>query len=427
MALSNSFADFPEDLPIGVWGQTEIGHQWLKQRYQVSPIALACIFGFTETCLIPGISAAGATPNARRHTALADAEFLYNGCSGSCHYALPPLEAGLSPTLITRAVWEKLHWPLYLFNAGLPEPPTVPTIDLQSKPAQCLSSGQAMESTLALDLFEQGLSWGLKFVELARLYPHTNCPKERRVWNTVVPWHHPAIEAQNHPLEQNYLILGECVVGGTTSALAVLLGLGIDAIGKVNSSHANCNHAQKTKIVQQGLANAALSPQADPLNVVAALGDPMQIVAAGMALTASQYIGVLLAGGTQMLAVYALAAALAAYHGISWDAQKVVVGTTRWVMEDPTSNPAGLIAAIGQHFGPDHLPCTLTTQLNFAHSHHAQLRAYEQGYVKEGVAAGGSAIAASLSAGCQKPDLLLTIDELTDRYISWRNQIFNDS
>ena len=53
-----------------------------------------------------------------------------------------------------------------------------------------------------------------------------------------------------------------------------------------------------------------LPPDADPLAVIAAVGDPMQIAVAGMAIAASQHRPVLLAGGTQMLAVHALMQAL---------------------------------------------------------------------------------------------------------------------
>jgi NaMN:DMB phosphoribosyltransferase len=50
------------------------GQQWLRRYRGCSPV-FACIFGFTQTGLIPGISAAGATPEARQYTAIADAEF----------------------------------------------------------------------------------------------------------------------------------------------------------------------------------------------------------------------------------------------------------------------------------------------------------------------------------------------------------------
>ncbi|NET54257.1 MAG: TIGR00303 family protein, partial [Merismopedia sp. SIO2A8] len=63
---------------IRVYTQRRQGHQWLQQ-YQKCPPVIACILGFTATGLIPGISAAGATPSARQYTAIADAEFLVKG------------------------------------------------------------------------------------------------------------------------------------------------------------------------------------------------------------------------------------------------------------------------------------------------------------------------------------------------------------
>jgi NaMN:DMB phosphoribosyltransferase len=147
----------------------------------------------------------------------------------------------------------------------------------------------------------------------------------------------------------------------------------------------------------------------DILELVAAIGDPMQPVVAGMLLTASRDCGVLLAGGTQMLAVYALAQALAtADPPILWRPEQVVVGTTRWVAEDPTGDTIALAQAIGP------VPL-LATQLDFRHSRWPQLRAYEQGFVKEGVGAGGLAIGASLSAGWTQHDLLSAIENLCDR------------
>jgi len=103
-----------------------------------SPV-FACVLGF-ETGLIPGISAAGATPEDRQYTTIADAEFCTTVPSPS-PYPLPPLYAG-APVLISRAVVEALEIPVYLFNAGLPQPPDVPAIDLVGS-ARCLSQGCA--------------------------------------------------------------------------------------------------------------------------------------------------------------------------------------------------------------------------------------------------------------------------------------------
>ncbi len=141
----------------------------------------------------------------------------------------------------------------------------------------------------------------------------------------------------------------------------------------------------------------------------------MQIVAAGMAIAASCRCGVLLAGGTQMLAVYALAEALALtaslmnQYSLIWQPEQVVVGTTRWVAEDSTGDTVGLARKIGT------VPL-LATGLSFATSCYPQLQAYEQGYVKEGVGAGGCAIAAHLYQGWSQIQLLQTIESLVERY-----------
>lgn len=385
---------------IRIYTQIPQGHQWLQQYQGRRPI-LACILGYTSTALIPGISAAGATPEDRRYTAIADAEFLVNGVTPQPQYPLPPLTAGASPVLISRAVVEALKLPVYLFNAGLPQPPAVPAIDLGGVPAKCLSSGNALPLSTVKHLFEQGLKWGQKLADVT---------------------------------EGGYLILSECVVGGTTTALSILTGLGIRADGKVNSSHPTCNHAQKWQIVQQGLGRAGL--ESDPFQLVAAVGDPMQIAAAGMVIAATRSCGVLLAGGTQMLAVYALAQALSQQptsisetlmgeeetgkegflpssnppiSPLIWQPERIVVGTTRWVAEDPTGDTVGLARDIGG------VPL-LATQLSFATSRYQQLQAYEQGYVKEGVGAGGCAIATHLYQGWNTVQLLQAIEALVERY-----------
>ncbi len=372
---------------IRVYTEIAQGQRWLQQYQGKRPI-FACILGFTATGLIPGISAAGATPDSRQYTAIADAEFLINGVTSQPQYPLPPLEAGASPVLISRAVVEAFNLPVYLFNAGLLHPPAVPAIDLGGVAASCLTSGKAMPLETVKHLFEQGLQWGEQLAVAA----------------------------------DGYVIIGECVVGGTTTALSILTGLGIAATGKVNSSHPQCNHAQKWEVVQAGLRkweNKSLT--FDPFELVAAVGDPMQIAAAGMAISASRHGGVLLAGGTQMLAVYALAEALVKHQklrdetkaigsqfSLAWQPTQIVVGTTRWVAQDTTGDTVGL-AQLGN------VPL-LATQLSFSTSRYPQLQAYEQGYVKEGVGAGGCAIAAHLYKNWSIVQLLQAIEDLSERY-----------
>jgi uncharacterized protein (TIGR00303 family) len=362
---------------IRIYTQIEQGEKWIA-KYRCCLPVFACVLGFTETGLIPGISAAGSTPEARKYTACADAEFLYYGGGRKPVYPLPPLTAGASPVIISRAVIEALKIPVYLFNAGLPQPPAVPVIDLGGAPAQCLSTGAALTITTVHHLLKQGLLWGER---LAASVP------------------------------QAYVILSECVVGGTTTALGILTGLGINAVGKVNSSHPVCNHTQKWSIVQAGLekmrvsGRKSLSTSIDPLALVAGVGDPMQVVVAGMAIAASRHCGVLLAGGTQMLAVYALINAIADAYALSWQPAQVVVGTTRWVAEDPTGATVDLALSLGKT-----IPTLLATQLSFANSRYPQLQAYEQGFVKEGIGAGSACIAAYLSQNWQQDQLLTAIE-----------------
>ena len=199
--------------------------QWCD-RYRGQRPLLACVLGFTATGLIPGISAAGATPDDRRITALADAEFLIEGPVRSPRFPLPPLQAGASPVLITRAVTTGLDLPVWLFDAGLAQALSVPAIALAGEPARCLTTGQALSRATVDQLLAAGLAWG------------------DRLASELDP--------------ASYGLVAECVVGGTSTALALLLGLGIDAADKVNSSHPTCNHSQKWQIAQAGLARSGL-------------------------------------------------------------------------------------------------------------------------------------------------------------------------
>ncbi len=368
---------------ISIYTEFDRAQHWID-RYRGQLPHFVCVLGFTETALIEGISAAGQHPSDRLWTAHADAEFLVNGISAAVTFPLPPLIAGVSPTVISRAIVQALKIPTFLIDAGLPQSLSVPAQILSKTVARCVSTGDALPIALVQDLFAQGLAIG-------------------RDWSLRYPG--------------QVLMIGECVVAGTTTALAVLMGLGIDAAGRVNSSHPTCNHTQKQALAMEGLLRAKIltnrpqTPNAggfDPervFRVLAAVGDPMQPVAAGMAIGASQASGVLLAGGTQMLAVYAVAQALATAQTLPWNPDQVVVGTTRWVAEDPSGDTVGLARSIGP------VPL-LATALNLSSSRYESLRLYERGFVKEGVGAGGCAIAAALYQDWSNSMLVETIEDL---------------
>jgi uncharacterized protein (TIGR00303 family) len=353
---------------INIHTQPQLAQAWLE-RYRGQRPYFVCILGFTDTCLIPGISAAGLTPHDREFTALADGEFLRLGVQPAYQYPLPPLIAGASPAIITRAILANLEIPITLLNSGLPHLPNFDCIDLGGKPAACLSTGRAMSIELVQHLWQQGLLWGERLI-------------------------------QSFP----YLIIGECVVGGTTTALALLTALGAQADGKVSSSHPECNHAQKKLLVEQGLQQVSVI--AHPWEILAAIGDPMQVVAAGMAVAASRYGGALLAGGTQMLAVYALIQRLVDIElAENCRLEHIAVGTTGWVANDFSADALGLAESLSPAI-------FLSAQMKFAHSGYEQLRMYDRGFVKEGVGAGGAAIAASLYRDWGNQEVLQATESL---------------
>ena len=326
----------------------------------------------TDTAAVPGISAAGASPQARLGTAAADAELLLLGPGGRRCHALPPLPAGVSPALISHVVLSQLGLleRTQVLDLGCAIAAAVPHLRLpgleSAGPARCLSTGQALASARVAALVQRGSAWG-------------------RRWDPAEP-----------------LLLAECVPGGTTTALAVLEGLGVAAAGLVSGSLHQPAHGLKSALVTQGLAAAGFEAAelaavadpltfAEPLNVLAALGDPMQAFAAGLVGEAAvRGVPVLLAGGSQMAAVLALALAVAEPGQRPALAERLVVATTAWVAEEAGSNLALLLERIGARWQVR--PRLEVAALRFHGCSSAALRDYERGYVKEGVGAGGLAL-----------------------------------
>lgn len=332
----------------------------------------------TDTAAVPGISAAGATPASRRRTAAADAELLLLGPAAERPHALPPLPAGVSPALISHVVLRELGLVPLLVDLGCPVAPAVSHLRLPGPagagPARCLSGGAALDPGRLEALLALGRRWG------ERLAP-------------------------GRPL-----LLAECVPGGTSTALAVLTGLGVAADGLVSGSLRHPDHGRKAALVAQGLAAAGLEGgDGAALRVAAAVGDPMQPLAAALVLAAAAAgRSVLLAGGSQMAAVLALALALAPPSLRPAVAAAAAVGTTAWVAHEADSDLALLLQRIGARWGVE--PLAFAADLRFPEPCHPALAAYENGYVKEGVGAGGLALLWQLS-GRPAPALARLCDQ----------------
>jgi len=207
------------------------------------------------------------------------------------------------------------------------------------------------------------------------------------------------------------LVLGESVPAGTTTALAVMLALGYAAEGRVSGSMPGNAHALKSRVARAALEASGLRPGAarrDPIAALMQVGDPMQPLAAGIAIAAAAAgCDVLLAGGSQMVAVAAVLKELAGV-GVF---ERVAVGTTRWVVEDPSADVAGLACEVSPHLA------VLAANLNFSASRHPGLREYERFLVKEGVGAGGACIAALLALEPDLDGLHRAIDSVYDELL----------
>lgn len=349
----------------------------LVQRFgkSMAPHFLLCAAG-SELSDREGISAAGVSGKDRRLTPAIDAEALLSGRPLSAD-SLPVSPRGIvSPVVLSRAALQLAGATVSIVDCGCFVPPAVDHISFNEGVGRCPSSGRAMDLIAVRRLFDAGLRIG------------------KELCNT-----HDA------------LVIAECVPGGTTTALGILLALGYKVEGLVSSSLPIANHPQRQRLIFEGLNAAGEGPQyyrAAPLASVAAVGDPMQAFVAGAVLAASPKIPVIMGGGAQMLAVYALLKALIDCNHCQGAIDSVVVATTKWVAFDRGAGSGSLANVIGAPF--------VAACPDFYQSRHAGLQAYEEGNVKEGVGAGASMVVANIR-GSDESTIIRAIDSCYDEMV----------
>ncbi|MDI9609156.1 MAG: TIGR00303 family protein [Candidatus Verstraetearchaeota archaeon] len=336
-----------------IFGHDERRCREFIERIDGSRPLFACVIASTETAKIPGLSAAGAMPEITDYTPPADVELLFYG-KCKCIDGVPVTPDGIpTPALITMSALRLSGMPCFVVNGGLKVLPKVPFFEVGGSPGKDIRSGRSVESPQ--EVYERSSIIGRQLSKLA-----------------------------------DYLVVGESIPGGTTTALSVLLAMGVDARRKVSSSMPNNPHDLKMRVVEAALGTAGISfgsLQRDPFRAISSVGDPMMPAAAGLIAGAAEEVPVIMAGGTQMCAV------LKVIESISPDVlSNLAIGTTKWILEDKTSDIRELISKIAP------VP-VLAAGLDFSSSKYSGLRAYELGVAKEGVGAGGSSIAAMLSSG----------------------------
>ncbi len=318
----------------------------------------ACSFlfaiSYTETATIPGLTIAGANTELLKFTPAADAEYIHYGrCR--CIDSIPATPDGKpTPAIITKTALGLANIPITVIDSGLAVKPILPHIDINSRFGRNIAVEKALELKDVTGNYEMG----------------------RLIGKQV---------SKNNDL----LIIGESIPGGTTTALGVLLLLGYDAYNKVSSSMPHNPHQLKNKIVEKSMLKSGIKPgdhQNDPFGAISHLGDPMMPTVLGMVREIlSNNKKVMLAGGTQMCCIVALAKSL----NIRFN-NNLCIGTTSYVVNDVESGMQELLSQIA-----DDVPI-LYSDLGLDRSTKAGLRSYSEGFVKEGAGAGGATIAAYL-------------------------------
>jgi len=304
------------------------------------------VISYTETCEIPGITFAGADKDSIQFTPPADAEYLHYGyCKTIDKIPMTP-DGKPTPGLLTKTALESASIPHLTINAGSKISPQLPFIDTGLSFGKNISTHDAMTDSQVSHAVDSGKIVGRNLASL------TDC-----------------------------LIIGESIPGGTTTALAVLKALGFDA--KVSSSIPNNPVELKNQIVNSALERLDSD---QPYNIIAKVGDPMIPFVAGMLSSASEVSKVMLAGGTQMTAVLAFASK------IGFNEDNTAIGTTSYITDDQSANFKNLVTKIAD------IPA-ISVNPGLKNSQYSGLKAFSEGFAKEGVGAGGSIISSMLKTG----------------------------
>ncbi|MEK0322706.1 MAG: TIGR00303 family protein [Nitrosopumilus sp.] len=316
------------------------------------------VISYTETCEIPGITFAGADKNSIQFTPPADAEYLHYGyCKTIDKIPMTP-DGKPTPGLLTKTALESASIPHLTINAGSKISPQLPFIETGLSFGKNISTQDAMTDSQVSHAVEYGRIVGRNMASL------TDC-----------------------------LIIGESIPGGTTTALAVLRAFGFDA--KVSSSIPNNPIELKNQVVDSALERINSD---HPYSIVAKVGDPMIPFVAGMLSSASDVSKVMLAGGTQMTAVLAFASK------IGFNEENTAIGTTSYITDDKSANFKNLVTKISD------IPA-ISVNPGLKNSKYSGLRAFSEGFAKEGVGAGGSIISSMLKTGNDSAKFL----ELTEK------------
>ncbi len=299
-------------------------------------VSFVLCIGNTKTAEIPGITVAGANPELIKFTPPADAELLYYGECKIIPFPPATPDGKPTPALITHTALKLTDVQLFVVDSGLVLKPRIPHATINAPVGENIAEGDAMGLDRVLESFEYAKILGREISK--------NC---------------------------DVVMIAESIPAGTTTAGAVLKALGIEA--KVSSSMPENPVELKAKVIDKAVSRVNTD---DPLEIVAKVGDPVIVGVSGIALGSRK--PVILAGGTQMAAVS---------HVVRRINEKfeVNIATTVYVAEDETADIVSITPEDAN---------VIAVDPGLGSSSKEGLRAYAQGFVKEGVGAGGSTLLA---------------------------------
>ena len=354
---------YSKELGIKFFGNESNKKRKLKRidilKKNINNFKIFLVIAGTNTSQIQGISAAGINAKSRRITALADAEFLLMGASKDHKYKLPPLNAGVTPALISHVCSKLINVYPVIVPLGIEVKPYFNHLIVEDEdlgPSNCLTTGKSMPRERVVNLYKGGLEIG---------------------------------KSSKQPI-----LISESVPGGTTTAQAVMEAFGLRVSNLVGSSLFKAPRDLRRKVVQKGLLNANLKNDFDSFDVVAAVGDPFQAFSMGLLIGARlAKQPVILSGGSQMLAVTLLVLEFLGANNKDDFVENIFIATTGWLVKDNSLND--LLNLINEKYDVNLLG--LASPLNFKSSIYKELKDYEMGHVKEGVGAGGISLLAYLN------------------------------
>ncbi len=342
---------------MDLFGDAERGQEFLDS-VRGGKFLLSLVISYTETCEIPGITVAGASRDMMQLTPPCDAEYLHYGyCKTNDTIPMTP-DGKPTPGLLTKIALESASIPHMIVNAGSKVTPQMPFVETGMSHGRNISTHDAMTYSMVTHAVDYGRIVGRTMASL------TDC-----------------------------LVIGESIPGGTTTALAVLRALGFDA--RVSSSMPDNPGALKGRIASIALGRV---DSEHPYSIVAKVGDPMIPFVAGMLSAASETSKIILAGGTQMAAVLAFASK------IGFNNDNALIGTTSYITDDKSANFVSMIDSIAD------IPI-VAVDPGLAASKHSGLRAFSEGFAKEGVGAGGCITASMLKSGNGPTKFLEMVDK----------------